>query len=159
MAATSGRSAARHACRDPARGGAAARVVVGVDDSPGGLAALRCAVRQARSRDAELVAVRAWALGLPRQGGRRHPRAGHGRLTVRIETPQGDPGPALTRLAGQDGDLLVLGAGHGHLLKRVVHGSVSRYCARRSRCQVLVVRSAERGSSLMSRRAETGGAG
>jgi nucleotide-binding universal stress UspA family protein len=49
------------------------RVVVGIDDSPAGLAALRCAIRLARSRGARLIAVRAWALGLPRHGGfRRH---------------------------------------------------------------------------------------
>jgi nucleotide-binding universal stress UspA family protein len=53
----------------PAAGG---RVVVGIDDSPDGLAALRWAIRLARSRGARLVAVRAWALGLPRHGGLRH---------------------------------------------------------------------------------------
>jgi nucleotide-binding universal stress UspA family protein len=47
------------------------RVVVGVDDSPAGLAALTAAIRLARVHEAELVAVRAWALGLPRHGGRR----------------------------------------------------------------------------------------
>lgn len=52
------------------------RVVVGVDDSPAGLAALRWAVGFARSRGARLVAVRAWALGLPRHGGLRRCR-GH----------------------------------------------------------------------------------
>lgn len=56
--------------QSPAAGG---RVVVGIDDSPAGLTALRCAVGLARSRGARLVAVRAWALGLPRHGGlRRH---------------------------------------------------------------------------------------
>ncbi len=49
-----------------------ARVVVGVDESPAGLAALRWAISFARERDAQLVAVRAWALGLPRHGGVRH---------------------------------------------------------------------------------------
>ena len=53
----------------PAAGG---RVVVGIDDSPDGLAALRWAIRLARSRGARLVAVRAWALGLPRHGGLRN---------------------------------------------------------------------------------------
>jgi hypothetical protein len=53
----------------PAHGG---RVVVGIDDSPSGLAALRWAIGFARSRGARLVAVRAWALGLPRHGGVRH---------------------------------------------------------------------------------------
>jgi nucleotide-binding universal stress UspA family protein len=53
------------------------RVVVGVDDSPGGLAALRWAVALARATNAPLVAVRVWALGLPRHGGLR--RRGNGR--------------------------------------------------------------------------------
>jgi nucleotide-binding universal stress UspA family protein len=57
--------------QSPAAGG---RVVVGIDDSPAGLAALQCAVRLARSRAARLVAVRAWALGLPRHGGLRRYR-------------------------------------------------------------------------------------
>jgi nucleotide-binding universal stress UspA family protein len=47
------------------------RVVVGVDDTDAGLAALRAAVGLARTDDVPLVAVRAWALGLPRHGGRR----------------------------------------------------------------------------------------
>ena len=47
------------------------RIIVGVDDSPGGLAALRWAVHRARSRHCQLIAVRAWALQLPRHGGRR----------------------------------------------------------------------------------------
>jgi nucleotide-binding universal stress UspA family protein len=47
------------------------RVIVGVDDSESGLAALREAVRLAQSHHVQLVAVRAWALGLPRHGGRR----------------------------------------------------------------------------------------
>jgi len=51
-----------------------ARIVVGVDDSPGGFAALRWAINEARSTGIELVAVRSWALGLPRHGGRRRNR-------------------------------------------------------------------------------------
>jgi hypothetical protein len=46
--------------------------VLGIDDSPDGLAALRWAIRFARSRGARLAAVRARALGLPRHGGLRH---------------------------------------------------------------------------------------
>lgn len=151
----------------------AGRVIVGVDDSPGGLAALGWAVRRARSGHAELVAVRAWALGLPRHGGRRGRDDGHRHIVVafegaeqrtaaaalirhafhiasggipadvavRIETPEGDPGAVLTGLAGQDGDLLVVGRRRGHRAKRTVHGSVSRYCATHSSCPVLVIRS------------------
>ena len=52
------------------------RIVVGVDDSPAGLAALRWAVERARSGGRQLVAVRSWALGQPRHGGRRHRRLG-----------------------------------------------------------------------------------
>ena len=52
--------------------GTAQRVIVGIDDTPAGQAALRWAVIKARSDGAQLVAVRAWALGLPRHGGRRH---------------------------------------------------------------------------------------
>jgi len=47
------------------------RIIVGVDDSPGGLAALRWAVHRAQARHCQLIAVRAWALRLPRHGGRR----------------------------------------------------------------------------------------
>jgi nucleotide-binding universal stress UspA family protein len=53
------------------------RVVVGVDDSAGGLAALQRAVSMARSGDAQLVAVRSWDIGLPRHGGRRHRHRNH----------------------------------------------------------------------------------
>ncbi len=62
--------------------GGSRRVVVGVDDSPGGLAALRHAVDMARAGHSQLVAVRSWGLGLPRHGGRRHRRVGadHGPL-------------------------------------------------------------------------------
>ena len=53
------------------------RIVVGVDDSRGGLSALRWAVRQARNSGAQLVAVRSWTLSLPRHGGTRHRRKRH----------------------------------------------------------------------------------
>jgi nucleotide-binding universal stress UspA family protein len=52
--------------------GTVQRVIVGIDDTASGQAALRWAVIEARSDGAQLVAVRAWALGLPRHGGRRH---------------------------------------------------------------------------------------
>ena len=52
--------------------GTARRVIVGIDDTLVGQAALRWAVIKARADGAQLIAVRAWALGLPRHGGRRH---------------------------------------------------------------------------------------
>jgi nucleotide-binding universal stress UspA family protein len=151
----------------------AGRVVVGVDDTPAGVAALRWAVGYARARSARLIAVRAWALGLPRHGGQRHqagrrglvvltfagaePRQAAAALTrrafqtavggipadvdVTLETAEGNPGPALTQIASENGDLLVVGASPGPSLKRAVHGSVSAYCTAHSRCPVTVVAS------------------
>jgi nucleotide-binding universal stress UspA family protein len=148
------------------------RVVVGVDDSGGGVAALRHAVGMARADKAELVAVRSWALGLPRHGGHRHRRWGSDHrhvvlyfngdgqreasamlvrrafryaggfprdITLTIETPEGDPGRVLTDIATVDGDVLVVGSEHDHHVKRLVHGSVSRYCRDHARCPVVVV--------------------
>ncbi len=56
---------------------AVCRVIVGIDDSGPGLAALREAVALARRHGARLIAVRSWALGLPRHGGRRHRHLAH----------------------------------------------------------------------------------
>ena len=79
--------------QSPAAGG---RVVVGVDGSESSKAALRWAIGLARSRGARLVAVRAWALGLPRHGGLRH----HGyRRSVVISFNSVEPGRAARRLA------------------------------------------------------------
>jgi len=147
------------------------RVIVGVDDCPAGLAALTAATALARTRGAELVAVRAWALGLPRHGGRRMRHLSHphvvlsfsgaeqrtaaevlvrkafltavgglpGDVAVSIRTPDSDPALALTGMASRAGDVLVVGTTAGHLARRIVHGSVSRYCARRARCPVILI--------------------
>jgi nucleotide-binding universal stress UspA family protein len=58
------------------------RVIVGIDDSASGLAALRWAVSRARADQAQLVAVRSWALGLPRHGGCRHRHPAHPRVVL-----------------------------------------------------------------------------
>jgi nucleotide-binding universal stress UspA family protein len=85
-----------------ARPGPGGRVVVGIDDSPGGLAALRCAIGVARSRGAQLVAVRAWALGLPRHGGLRH-HAGRSPVVLTFRgTGPGQVARSLTRRAFRD---------------------------------------------------------
>jgi nucleotide-binding universal stress UspA family protein len=85
--------------REQAALGAGGRVIVGVDDSPGGLAALRWAVEFARSASTPLVAVRVWALGLPRHGGvRRH---GDGRGHVVLAFAGGEPRQAAARLVQQ----------------------------------------------------------
>lgn len=153
-----------------AHGDEGGRVIVGIDDTPGGVAALRYAVALARARQTQLVAVRVWGIGLPRHGGWRHHRSGRGHLAVAyagivprqlagelarralrsaardilgeldvvLETPEGNPGPVLTKIACR-GDVLVVGTAERHGLKRVVHGSVSAYCTTHSPCPVAVV--------------------
>ena len=79
--------------------GAGGRVIVGVDDSPGGLTALRWAVELARSANAPLVAVRVWALGLPRHGGLRRHGDGHGRVVLAFAGAE--PRQAAARLVRQ----------------------------------------------------------
>jgi nucleotide-binding universal stress UspA family protein len=151
------------------RGG---RIIVGIDDSPAGQAALRLAVAQARSSHARLVAVRSWALGLPRHGGLRRHRLGpvHPHTLVywdrtrlaeasrdfvrecfadaaggmprdvalTVRTPEGEPGAALAGVA-TEGDVIVVGQESPLTVRRVLHGSVSRYCRKHVRCPVVVV--------------------
>ena len=156
---------------DAARDAGTRRIVVGVDDSSGGLSALQWAVRQARTSKSQLVAVRSWALGLPRHGGHRHRRKRHSPVVLLfagneqraesseivrqalgsavgsiprdvalvIKTPEGDPGAALADIATADGDILVVGTEPGRSLKRLVHGSVSRYCTEHAHCPVVVI--------------------
>ena len=67
-------------------------------------------------------------------------------VSLTVETPQGDPGAALADIAIGDGDLLVVGTEPGHAARRLVHGSVSRYCCAHARCPVVVVPAAGRQS-------------
>jgi nucleotide-binding universal stress UspA family protein len=85
--------------QEQAAPGAGGRVIVGVDDSPGGLSALRWAVELARSANAPLVAVRVWALGLPRHGGMR--RHSDGRRHVVLAFAGAEPRQAAARLVRQ----------------------------------------------------------
>lgn len=132
---------------------------------------MRWSVGRARGSGAKLVAVRSWALGLPRHGGRRHRHLAHPRVvlyfngaeqreasaklvrrvfrivngeiprdvTVTIETPEGDPGAALTGMATVPGDVIVIGDEHVPRWRRARHGSVSRWCVRHASCPVVVV--------------------
>jgi nucleotide-binding universal stress UspA family protein len=152
------------------------RVLVGVDDAAAGLAAMSTAIMLAKGYGAQLIAVRAWALGLPRHGGRRlrhlrHPhvilsfsdaeqraaatvltgnvvRAAVGRLpdgvTLTMKIPDSDPAVALVTIASQPGDVIVVGAGGAPWLRRLIHGSVSRYCVKHARCPVILVPAPER---------------
>jgi nucleotide-binding universal stress UspA family protein len=152
------------------------RIVVGVDDTPAGLAALRWPLGQARSTGKQLLAVRSWALGLPRHGGlRRHREPFHPHVvlyfdaseqreaadalirrslrivaggiprevTITVRTPEGDPAAMLTDIASQPGDVLVVGHDTAPTIRRILHGSVSRYCSGHARCPVVVVPAAD----------------
>jgi len=151
--------------------GQVGRVIVGIDDTQVGLAALREAVGLARASAVPVVAVRAWALGLPRHGGRRLRHLVHKHvvlyfsgqeqedaaaaltrkalrmavgtlpadLNLAIRTPGGDPAVALTEIATQAGDILVVGHEPAVSVRGIVHGSVAAYCRRHAQCPVIVV--------------------
>jgi hypothetical protein len=58
---------------------------------------------------------------------------------VTIETPHGNPGHALTRMAPAGGNMIVAGATSGHHLKRVMRGSGVGYCATHAACPGVIV--------------------
>jgi nucleotide-binding universal stress UspA family protein len=139
------------------------RIIVGVHGSLGSLQALRFAADEARQRDVPMLAVIAW---LPPGGDlaeRRHSspylrkiwrEAALERLTaafddglggmpadVRVEpqVERGETGPVLVDVADQPDDLLIIGTGRRRGVRRLVRGSVGRYCLAHARCPVLAV--------------------
>jgi nucleotide-binding universal stress UspA family protein len=139
------------------------RVVVGVSGSLGSLAALRCAVEQARCMKRGLVAVLAWippggevnyrsapcpplakvweecACGRLRTAFEEALGGYPADLRVRPVVVRGDVGPALCEVADRPDDLLVVGAGRRGHLTRLVHGHVGRYVLAHAGCPVLAV--------------------
>jgi nucleotide-binding universal stress UspA family protein len=164
-----------HAASGPGSG--KCRVIVGVDDTPAGIAALRRGLELAAVAKAPLVAVGAWDIGLPRHGGqRRHHRGrSHVVLYLRPDLPRcqaaalvrkalraaarGCPRVPVAIMASQgepgavltelagSNDVLVVGADQGLCLRHAAHGSVSSYCRRHARCPVMTVRAAEQAVS------------
>ncbi|MGK5627848.1 universal stress protein [Streptomyces sp. URMC 123] len=140
------------------------RVVVGVDGSPGSIEALRHAAGEARRHRAELHPVyvysspegdyvdRVWPLD-PRTETELREKAREkllrscehalGGLPDDVPfTPavrHGEPRHLLVRCTRPDGDLLVVGTRCHGPVRRLLIGSVSRYCLRRARCPVLAV--------------------
>jgi nucleotide-binding universal stress UspA family protein len=133
------------------------RVIVGIDPSPSGMAALRRAIEEARERGSTLVAVRSW-LTQPHMYAvapdlREIDEADARELVSRcfadtlggfpddvsVETVvlPDYPGPALVALANRDDDLLVLGSGRRN--RRGSGSRTVRYCAAWAACPVLVV--------------------
>ncbi|MFC0437823.1 universal stress protein [Kutzneria buriramensis] len=139
------------------------RVVVGVDGSVGSLQALRRAVTEARMRAVPLVAVVAWSAPggevayrrtldvklkkMWEQGAwERLARAWDEALggiphdvDVQQVAVRADAGKALVRIAEDENDLLVIGAGRRSPLRRALIPSVPRYCAAHALCSVLLV--------------------
>lgn len=147
-------------------------VVVGIDGSPGSLAALRFALAEARLRGAKLVALHAWqlplaegpgpfTLGLPSletpvdEAAEAYARAAGSLLDQVVDTVAGDAGVEVERRVVEGGaaaalveasagaELLVVGArGHGGVAGLLL-GSVSDQCVHHARCPVVVVPAAQ----------------
>jgi nucleotide-binding universal stress UspA family protein len=139
------------------------RIVVGVHGSLGSLQALRYAAEEARWRNVPLVPVIAWVPPGGELAERRYPSpylrevwsdAAKKRLVDAFETglggmpddvvieghvERGETGPVLVDVAGQPGDLLVIGTGRRSLIGRALRKSVGRYCLAHPRCPVLAV--------------------
>ncbi|MDG4825345.1 universal stress protein [Asanoa sp. WMMD1127] len=142
----------------PARG----LVVVGVDDSPGGRAAVSTAFAEASARNAPLTAVRAWPPpGRPRgavadpeaaevltdllaEGRRAHPA-----VTVTTRVPSADPAAALVD-ASRDAQLVVIGSGRRGGFRGLRVGATARQLLRYAHCPVLVARAADATADLAS---------
>lgn len=138
------------------------RIVVGVDGSDTGLAALRWALDEAVLRGCPVLAVHAYetpAFGIERVATRapvldlapsaqaladeqlrRARSGGHGRgVPVEVVVAEGHPAHVLVD-AALDGDVLVVGSrGRGGLAELVL-GSTSHRVAAHARCPVVIVR-------------------
>jgi len=139
------------------------RIIAGVSGSLGSLHALRRAVVEARLRDSVVWSVITWVPQGGEAANRRMPCPDLLRLwrdaaaqrlctawlealggipndlEVNLVVLRGTPGPRLVQLADREHDMLVVGAGTSGALRRLVKGSVSRYCLSRAQCPVLTV--------------------
>ena len=146
-----------------APGAGVARVIAGTSGSPGSLVALRYAEFLAGTYDTVLVPVLAWeppggdraakvqsAGGLLQVWGDMACQRLRDALTAVWGEVPSDPrvqphlerGPAgwvLVSIASRPGDVLVVGSGRRGALRRAVSGRVSRYCAARASCPVVLV--------------------
>ncbi|MGH3825440.1 MAG: universal stress protein [Pseudonocardiaceae bacterium] len=135
------------------------RIVVGVDGSPGSLAALRWAVQEASLRGLALHAVTAWefpqesTFGDMHTVGDFHPVIAAEEIlvaaladagisaqdqTVTTAPVEGHPAEVLLQ-AAEGSELLVVGSrGHGKILGALL-GSVSQYLAAHAACPVVVI--------------------
>jgi len=132
------------------------RIVVGVDGSAHGDAALRWALQEAEAHNGEVTAIFAWQvpfLSIPGVFDREElEQAGKDFLVNRVSgivpspkvplTPlvaEGDPAEALVT-ASREADLLVVGTHGRSPLMGVLLGAVSLRCAAAARCPVTLVK-------------------
>lgn len=135
-------------------------IVVGVDETPAGAAALTWAHREAELRGAELKIVHVWQIDaavamagaeVPWMAYETDARANAGRWVARtigaedasgqprrIDVVQGAPGPTLVE-ASRDAAMLVVGTRVHTGISRVLFGSVSHYCLTHAACVVVAV--------------------
>lgn len=135
-------------------------IVVGVDETPAGTAALSWAAREAELRDAELKIVHVWQIDaavamagaeVPWMAYETDARSNAARWVAdtigaedaqgrprRIDVVQGAPGPTLVE-ASRDAAMLVVGTRVHTGISRVLFGSVSHYCLTHAQCVVVAV--------------------
>jgi nucleotide-binding universal stress UspA family protein len=136
------------------------RIVVGVDGSPHSEAALRWSLAEAKARGGEVAAVFAWQvpfMSFPGAFDRDEMEQAAEQFLIDtvsriVPTPavplwtlvaEGDPAASLAE-AWKGASLLVLGTGRRSRLAALLHGPVTRRCAKASACPlVLVTRSRE----------------
>jgi nucleotide-binding universal stress UspA family protein len=132
------------------------RVVVGVDGSAHGDAALRWALAEAEAHNGEVTAVFAWQMPFVSNPGAfdraQLEQAGKDFLVSQVSTiapsprvpltplvAEGDPAEALVA-ASKDADLLVVGTRGRSPFLGAVLGAVSLRCASAARCPVTLVK-------------------
>lgn len=139
-------------------------IVVGVDETPAGTAALKWAAREAELRDAELKIVHVWQIDaavamagveVPWMAYENDARSNANRWVAEtigaedadgkprpIEVIQGAPGPTLIE-ASRDAAMLVVGTRVHTGISRVLFGSVSHYCLTHAHGVVVAVPTTE----------------
>ncbi len=139
-------------------------IVVGIDETPAGAAALKWAAHEAELRGGELKIVHVWQIDaavamagveVPWMAYESDARSNAGRWVADtigaedangnprpIEVVQGSPGPTLTEIA-RDASMLVVGTRVHTGISRVLFGSVSHYCLTHAHGVVVAVPSTE----------------
>jgi nucleotide-binding universal stress UspA family protein len=134
-------------------------IIVGLDDSPSGKAALGWAVRQAVLAGSVLRAIHVldWPYGLDSDPVMNTPQPSQDEIDEsyrssitavfkqpnphpdwRLEFARGDAGPVLVR-ESKDAQLLVVGTREHVGLGRLLVGSISHYCLTHATCPVVAV--------------------